>query len=511
MPRSARMLRLPRAYTLVDRLFILWERLANLVRGKQPRQASIKLGLEGMEDRLVPDGRPLPDPVIFAGAGAGMAPIAKAFNAQTGELMYTRTVYDSSFTGGVNVATADFTGDGYPDLVVAPGAGGGGGPNVRILDGKTGEQVSGPLGSFWAFEESFTGGVRIATADVNEDGTPDVIAAAAADGGPRVRVFDGKTGDVISDFFAFDPNFTGGVSLAAVDFGRTGHAELVVGAGAGGGPEVRVFNPLTGTQISGPLGSFFAFDSSTRSGVNVGGDTHTGDANDDGVPDLIVGTGRGVTNEVKVFSGVDGAVLRDFTPFDSSFTGGVTVGMSYVDDDANSDMVVGSGIGMSASIKVFSGATGDLLPDPMGEYAPFDSSFTGGVNIAASNDPFTPTFSWISPGTSHSVVTQNVDWKVQVNGVVGQPTPTGTVAWNLFDLSTSTNYPLGSATLDSGGFAEIIAAGPFPFTTGYVGIDYSGDSVYTSLLNAASYAVDKMPTTPTPITIAPRRRRSPRR
>jgi hypothetical protein len=230
-----------------------------------------------------------------------MEPVVKAYNAETGDLNYERTVYDSSFTGGVNVATADFTGDGYPDLAVAPGAGGG--PNVRILDGKTGDQIDGRLGSFWAFSESFTGGVQIATADVNEDGTPDVIVAAGAGGGPEVKVFDGATGDVISDFYVFDPDFRGGVSLAAVDFGRTGHADIVVGAGAGGGPEVRVFDPLTGTQVSGSLGSFYAFAPTDRSGVTVGGDTHTGDVNGDGVPDLIVGTGPGVENEVKVFSG----------------------------------------------------------------------------------------------------------------------------------------------------------------------------------------------------------------
>ena len=221
-------LRFPRTYTLFNRLLNLWDHLAHWGRSERAKlRRPWKLVVEQMEQRLVPDGRPLPDPVIYAGAAAGMEPIAKAYNAETGELMYERTVFDSSFTGGVNVATADFTADGFPDLVVSVASAGG--PEVRILDGKTGDQIPGPLGSFWAFDESFTGGVNVAAADVNENGTPDVIVAAGAGGGPEVRVFDGRTGSVISDFYVYDPNFRGGVSLAAVDFGRTGHAQLVVG------------------------------------------------------------------------------------------------------------------------------------------------------------------------------------------------------------------------------------------------------------------------------------------
>src|SRR5262245_45891629 len=48
--------------------------------------------------------------------------------------------------------------------------------------------------SFLAFSEDFTGGVRVAVADVNGDGVPDVVTAAGPGGGPHVKVFDGVTG-----------------------------------------------------------------------------------------------------------------------------------------------------------------------------------------------------------------------------------------------------------------------------------------------------------------------------
>jgi len=148
------------------------------------------------------------------------------------------------------------------------------------------------------------------------------------------------------------------VTVAAADFDRDGHAEVVVGAGPGGGPRVKVLDALTGESVAGPLGSFFAFDSSHTGGVFVGSDTHTADVDGDGTPDLLVGSGVGDAPEVKVFSGADGSVLADLTPFDSSYTGGVAVGLAFIDDDGLADVVGTAGSGTTATVKVFSGATG---------------------------------------------------------------------------------------------------------------------------------------------------------
>jgi hypothetical protein len=80
-------------------------------------------------------------------------------------------------------------------------------------------------------------------------------------------------------------------------------------------------------------------------------------------------------------------VLRDFSPFGVDMTAGVSVAAAYVDNDAFADVVVGSGPGAPTNVRVFSGATGDLLPAPLGEFAPFGASSAAGVFVAASNDP----------------------------------------------------------------------------------------------------------------------------
>src|SRR5205807_7051970 len=106
--------------------------------------------------------------------------------------------------------------------LIATGAGPGGGPQVVVSD-----SAGRPLFQFFAFDPAFTGGVRVAVGDVNGDGTPDIICGAGPGGGPQVRVIDGKTHQELGSFFAFDAGFTGGVYVAAGDVNGDGLADIV--------------------------------------------------------------------------------------------------------------------------------------------------------------------------------------------------------------------------------------------------------------------------------------------
>src|SRR5262249_13700038 len=63
---------------------------------------------------------------------------------------------------------------------------------------------------------AFTGGVWVGAADVDGDGHAEIVTGAGIGGGPHVRVirFDGSLTEVAS-FYAYDPQFIGGVSVAS--------------------------------------------------------------------------------------------------------------------------------------------------------------------------------------------------------------------------------------------------------------------------------------------------------
>ena len=80
-------------------------------------------------------------------------------------------------------------------------------PLVRVFDYATG----GERLRFLAYENSFLGGVFVATGDVTGDGRADIVAARGVGGESEVRIFDGATLAVLDSFHLLDPDFLGGV------------------------------------------------------------------------------------------------------------------------------------------------------------------------------------------------------------------------------------------------------------------------------------------------------------
>src|SRR5437763_1752383 len=122
-----------------------------------------------------------------------------------------------------------------------------------------------------------------------------IVTGAGAGGGPHVRLFNANGSDTGVGFFAYDPGFGGGVRVGTGDLNSDGNDEIITGAGPSGGPQVNVFKyapdgtaTLTGT-------SFMAFPPAFPGGAFVGG-AHT-----KGAPDIITGAGPSGGPEVAVF------------------------------------------------------------------------------------------------------------------------------------------------------------------------------------------------------------------
>jgi predicted outer membrane repeat protein len=185
--------------------------------------------------------------------------------------------YDPGFGGGVRLAAADLNHDGFADIVTGPGIWSG--PDIRVFDGKTLPQsgTASKIGESLAYNPRYFGGVFVATGDVNGDGLPDIVTGTNGFGGPEVKAFSGinvlsPTPTIVDDFFAYDPGFSGGARVAVMDVNGDGKADIITGAGPGGGPHVRIFDGGTGQQLQlNTTDSFMAFDPSFSGGVFIGG------------------------------------------------------------------------------------------------------------------------------------------------------------------------------------------------------------------------------------------------
>ena len=315
--------------------------------------------------------RPTVYAVTAEDIGGGMV---RVFNYSSGVEQFRFQPF-GNFTGGVRVAVADVTGDGVPDIIVAPGIGGG--PIVEVFDGRTGAMVT----SFTAFDPSFRGGLEVG-AGVFAKGQPaDIVVTPDAGGGPIVRVFT-FAGTMIANFTAFSDGFRGGLQLAVGDINHDGIADIAVTAGPGGGPRVAAFDGSTITTTATRLfNDFFAFAPELRTGFNIA----IGDTNGDGFADLILGAGQGGSPRVGVYDGsllaAQGTpvLISSFFAGDPNSRSGARIAAADLAGTGKDDIISSSGSGVAPIAYIYNPLTGTQLDS----FYAFPIDFTDGVRVAA--------------------------------------------------------------------------------------------------------------------------------
>lgn len=157
---------------------------------------------------------------IVTGTAAGGGPQVAIFSP-SGKLLGSFFAYDKKTRGGVSVALGDLNGDGQDEIVT--GSGVGLEPIVKIFT-----QNGSLKNSFSAYDKNFQGGINIAVGDVNSDGQNEIITAPGAGGGPHIRIFNSQ-GKVIGSFFAYDQSYHGGVKIGVSDINGDGTVDILAG------------------------------------------------------------------------------------------------------------------------------------------------------------------------------------------------------------------------------------------------------------------------------------------
>jgi hypothetical protein len=212
------------------------------------------------------------------------------------------------------VVSADFNGDGIPDLAVSNYA-----PHtVRILLG-TGNgtfRAASLLPSVSGYPNT------LAVGDFNGDGTPDLVVGATGKVN-TVTVFLGN-GDGTFQAEPAIPLKSGLLAFAVADLNGDGHFDLIV-ANYGFSTVTVLLGTGDGTFQAGPA---FPSPGTGLCAVVVG------DFNRDGIPDVALGT---VYKGVRVFLGAGDGTFRAAGPLISVAIGGSFLGESLVVGDFNRD------------------------------------------------------------------------------------------------------------------------------------------------------------------------------
>jgi hypothetical protein len=200
--------------------------------------------------------------------------------------------------------------------------------------------------------------LRVAIADGTDGAAPDTIVAAGPGGPPLVAVYDDATGKKIAQFLAFPKSFSGGLYVATANVNNDAVPDIIVAQGGGGTSLVRIFS---GTNYA-LLASFHAFNAGSGIGVRV-----AAGVNADGSANLVAASGPGtIPATVKVFDlqniiNEKAKALASFTPFGKHYAGGVFIASGDFTTDAAPDIAVSQGTGHHPSLAIFQGSTDALI------------------------------------------------------------------------------------------------------------------------------------------------------
>jgi uncharacterized repeat protein (TIGR01451 family) len=325
--------------------------------------------------------------------------VANVGASATGDLVSSATVAAAS--GETNTAnnTASDTDRFVPrSIAVADDGNWSGTSLVRLVDPSTGAMIA----QAFAFETDFKTGVRTALADLDGNGTAEVVAVPNYGRIGQLAVFqqnvasDGTVTLVKDTRYSlqpFGPGYDRGLNVVVGDFTGDGLADVAVAKAFGSGA-VKIYQS-TPTSVGGPLTLFRSFTPfpAAKGGVSIAagdfgtfaGSTIANGSSLDGKYELVVATSAGVAPLVRVYNVAPAVpvVVDTIRPFSASFVGGLSVDVGRVNADLIPDITVAQAGGGQSLVEVYDGRAGAASNTRLARFAAFSDLATRSAPVVA--------------------------------------------------------------------------------------------------------------------------------
>lgn len=264
-----------------------------------------------------------PRAAVVVGAGQGMQPQVKIFTSD-GKLLKSFYAYEKTFLGGVRVAVCDLNGDGVDEILTAPGPGYR--PYIREFNA-SGKQVL--WKQIWALDGKTKNGLNIACGDINGDDKAEIIAASDVGSG-HMTIHMAK-GSRIGNVWPYGHAWRGGVVLAVLDDRGTGVVDIVA-ATETGASQVRLLNEH-GKRV-GP--TILPYSAGTKNGLLIS----AGDVNGDRIGELIVSQLNGTTSRIRMYGQAGAQLLTNFLAYPKTVAGGARTAVGDIEASGGSQAII---------------------------------------------------------------------------------------------------------------------------------------------------------------------------
>ncbi len=271
------------------------------------------------------------------------------------------SVIPENFSGSMRFKMIDFGADAKKELAVSYGNQER--PEIRIYNN------NGDLQNSWfPYAQGFTGEISLTAADLDNDGHEELITAPGAGGGPQIRIFNDEGNPLFSKgFWAADKDYRAGLEIATGDVDGDGFKEIIISVIDGENAQIKFFDRFgnqKGDSITITLEN--NFEPVKVAAIDLGAD---------GTEEIIVGFGSGNEPKIKILRR-DGSAIKEFLAYAKNFEGGVN--FSVVKNNGQTIIVTGAGFSGGPHVRFFD-SFGTLIKNPA--FFSYDKNFRGGVNV----------------------------------------------------------------------------------------------------------------------------------